>query len=239
MRNVFALFVLITGMVFSMPLLAEDTTSPGTISMQGQGLISAKPDLAFITSGVTTQGKTAREALNTNTESMAELISVLKSSGIEDKDIQTSNFSVQPQYVYTDKYGNSHPPEIVGYSVSNSVSVRIRNIDGLGDVLDQAVSVGANTINSISFAVDDTKVLYNEARKRAMADAIEKAKLYANAANVELGRILNISESGNFQPQPATARLAMMETVGSAPVPVQAGELNFNVTVSVQWELEQ
>ena len=240
MRFSLASLILASGIILSASAIAGETNGPGTISIQGQGHISAEPDTAFINSGVTTQAKTAREALSANTASMTNLIIVLENAGIEPKDIQTANFSIQPQYVYADSSGNKRPPRIVGYSVSNSVAVRVREIENLGVILDQIVSVGANTINNISFSVKDTDALYNEARERAMADAIQKANLYANAASVELGRITSISENGGFQPQPVGApRLAMMEMAASAPVPVQAGELTYNITVSVQWELEQ
>lgn len=239
MRSILASLILAAGMALSAPAIAAETTSPGTISIQGKGHVSAEPDTAFVNSGVTTQAKTAREALSANTARMTSLIGILENAGIEPRDIQTANFSIQPQYVYADSSGNNHPPRIVGYSVSNSVAVRVREIENLGTILDQIVSVGANTINNISFSVQDTDALYDEVRKRAMADAIKKANLYANAAGVGLGRITNISENGGFQPQPVGARVAMMEMAASAPVPVQAGELSYNITVSVQWELEQ
>lgn len=227
----------------SYPAYADGEQQPGTIDIQGMGEVSATPDLAYVTSGVITQNKTAREALSANTVAMSELIGLLKSAGIEERDIQTSNFSVQPQYVYSDRKnssGYSQPPKIDGYQVSNMVTVRVRNLDNLGDVLDQMVTVGANTINSVSFAVDDTSALLTDARKRAVANAIEKANLYADAAGVGLGRILNISENGGFAPKPVMMRsMAVEMDMASSPVPVQSGELTYNITVSVRWELDQ
>lgn len=227
----------------SMPAYAGEHSRPGTISIQGIGEVSATPDMAYITSGVTTEGKTAREALDANTTAMTALIDVLKSAEIADKDIQTSNFSVQPQYVYSDQRssaGYTKPPQIAGYQVSNSVTVRVRDLENLGTVLDQIVTVGANTINNVSFAVEDTDALYTEARKRAIKDAMAKAGLYTDAANVGLGRIVNISENGGIMPQvfDQRAKVAMME-MSASPVPVQAGELSYNISVSVQWELVQ
>lgn len=214
----------------------------GTIDIQGVGIVTAAPDMAYVTSGVVSESKTAREALSANTSAMSELLGVLTAAGIEDRDIQTSGFSVQPQYVYphkTNSSGYADPPKIAGYRVTNNVSIRVRDLAILGSVLDQAVSVGANTISGISFGLDDTSTLLTEARKQAMADAIEKAGTYAKAADVDLGRILNISENGGFSPQP-NVRMARMDMAAeSAPVPVQAGELSYTINVSVRWELEQ
>lgn len=221
---------------------AQNDTHLANLTVQGIGKISAVPDTAFISSGVVSQSKTAREALDANTSAMSELIKVLQASGIETKDIQTSNFSVQPQYIYSnkrDESGYNQPPQIVGYQVSNQVNVRVRDLDSLGAVLDRAVSVGANTINNVSFAVDDNDSLLDEARRRAVTSAIAKAQLYAKAANVTLDRILSISESGGSQPYPVAVQMARMESFDSAPVPVQAGELTFSASVSIQWELGQ
>ncbi|HTO29255.1 MAG TPA: SIMPL domain-containing protein [Devosia sp.] len=212
----------------------------GTITIEGHGEVMAAPDMAQINSGVTTQGATAREALDANTAAMAELIAELKASGIEARDIQTSGFSVNPNYVYTDERdanGYSLPPKINGYQVANTVTVTVRALDSLGSILDKSVTIGANTINGVTFAVADPSALYDEARKAAFADARAKAELYATAAGSTLEDILSISEGQTFndpQPYPMYARADM---AASAPVPVQAGEVAFAINVNVQWEL--
>lgn len=213
----------------------------GTVSIEGRGEVSAAPDTAFITSGVTTQGGTAREALDLNTQAMADLIASLKESGIEARDIQTSGFSVNPNYVYSDERdanGYSLPPRINGYQVSNIVTVRVRALEDLGAILDKSVTVGANTINGVSFTVADPSELYNAARKAAFADARTKAELYADLAGSRLEDIVSINESQNFSapPQPY---MAMAKAEGAArDVPVEAGEMSFAINVSVQWELD-
>ena len=223
--------------VLTLPAFADDAL----ISLTGTGEVSAKPDMAFVTSGVTTQGATAKEALDANTKAMNELMAVLKTAGIEDKDIQTSNFSVSPNYVYSDQRdanGYTLPPQINGYSVSNTVTVRVTKLDTLGAVLDQQVSVGANTVGSISFGVADTTDLYDEARKRAFADAERKANLYVTAAGEELGLIKSISEQQAYAPpQPYMMKATAAPLADSAPVPVAAGELSFTVDVNVTWTL--
>ncbi|MHA6691224.1 SIMPL domain-containing protein [Devosia sp. A449] len=235
MRHLAALvpFALVAGL--ALPAYA------GTISIEGRGEVMAAPDMAQISSGVTTQGATAREALDANTAAMAELIAALKATGIEARDIQTSGFSVNPNYVYSDARddnGYTLPPKINGYQVSNTVTVAVRQLDALGTILDKSVTVGANTINGVSFAVADPSALYDEARKAAFADARAKAELYATAAGGRLDEIESISETQGYnqpQPYPMYARADM---AASAPVPVEAGELAFAINVVVQWELE-
>ncbi|WP_297112174.1 SIMPL domain-containing protein [uncultured Devosia sp.] len=212
----------------------------GTISIEGRGEVRAAPDMATINSGVTTQGATAREALDANTAAMTNLIDALKEAGIEARDIQTSGFSVNPNYVYSDArddLGYSLPPKINGYQVSNNVTVVVRDLAELGAILDRSVTVGANTVNGVSFSVADPSELLNEARRQAFADAREKAELYAGVANATLGDLESISERQDFngpQPYPMYARSEMS---AAAPVPVEAGEMSFAITVNVSWDL--
>lgn len=233
-----ALAPFVVAAAFAMPALAEDDS---TMVMTGHGEVTAAPDTAVITSGVTTEGETARDALDANTKAMSQLIETLKAANIETRDIQTSNFSVNPNYVYSDERdanGYTKPPKIVGYQVSNTVTVRVRDLPALGTILDKAVSIGANTVNNIAFSVADPSRLYDEARKAAFADARDKADLYAEAAGVSLDRILNISEQQNFnQPPRPYAMKAMAQDAVAAPVPVQAGELTFAIDVAVTWDL--
>jgi uncharacterized protein YggE len=213
----------------------------GTISIEGRGEVTAAPDTAFITSGVTTQGATAREALDGNTKAMADLLAELKASGIEARDIQTSGFSVSPNYVYSDERdpnGYTLPPRIAGYQVANVVTVKVRALDQLGAILDKSVTIGANTINGVSFSVEDPSELLNQARQAAFADARTKAELYATAAGGSLEDIVSVSEGQSYNdPQPYAVK-AMAEAAPRMDVPVEAGELTFAVNVSVQWELD-
>lgn len=212
----------------------------GTVTIEGRGEVRAAPDMATINSGVTTQGTTAREALDANTQAMTELIDTLKGAGIDARDIQTSGFSVSPNYVYSDardENGYTLPPRINGYQVSNSVTVVIRDLEDLGTILDKSVTVGANTVNGVSFSVADPTELLDEARKAAFADARRKAELYANVAGAKLGELESISEQANYgapMPYPMYARAE----VAAAPVPVEAGEMTFAVTVTVEWDLD-
>ncbi len=237
--RLFTALTLVLATAMTTPALAQEM-SDGVVSITGIGEVTAAPDTAFVTSGVTSQGATAREALDANTAAMNELLATLKAAGIEARDIQTSGFSVNPNYVYSDARdanGYTLPPKIDGYQVYNTVNVRVRDLATLGAVLDKAVTVGANTINGISFTVADPTTLLDEARKAAFADARKKAELYAGLAGEDLGEIKMISESqGYSQPEPYMMR-AMSADAASAPVPVAGGELSFSISVQVSWEL--
>ncbi len=196
--------------------------------------------MATINTGVTTQAETAREALDANTAAMEDLIAVLREAGLENRDIQTSDFSVSPQYVYSDardQNGYSRPPQIQGYQVSNTVTIVVRDLDALGVVLDQAVTVGANTINGITFDVADTAKIKDEARKLAVQSALHKAEIYAEAANVTLGSIEAITEQDNMQPPMPMYRAAMADVAAQESVPVEAGEMAYSVTTTIEWDI--
>jgi uncharacterized protein YggE len=224
--------------------LSTPVFAAGSMQITGHGEIMAAPDTAYVTSGVTSQGTTAKEALDANTADMSKLIETLKAAGIESADIQTSGFSVSPNYVYSDSRdanGYQLPPKIVGYTVSNGVTVHIRDLAALGAVLDQAVTVGANTNSGITFAVEDPTELYNEARKAAFADAKSKADLYADAAGVELGALALISEQTGYNnpPQPYMFKAEAAMASDRGIVPVEVGQLTFTIDVNVNWDLEQ
>ncbi len=222
-----------------LPAFAQQAPTP-SISLQGTGTVSTAPDMATITSGVVTQAKTAREALDQNNQAMSKLVEVIKSAGIEDKNIQTSGFRVEPQYVYSDQRdqnGYTKPPEIVGYQVTNNVTVEVHKLDALGGVLDQMVTAGSNSINGISFGVDDPAATLDAARKSAVEDARHKAELYADALGLTLGPVISVSENGGNVPQPFAVKAMAMDARAES-VPVQTGEMDYSVTVSVSWEIE-
>ena len=211
----------------------------GSITIEGHGEAIATPDMAQISSGVMSQAATAPEALEANTAAMTKLIAELKAAGIESRDIQTSNFSVSPNYVYSDDRdanGYTLPPKINGYQVSNAVNVTVRELDELGTILDRSVAIGANTVNGVTFGVADQSALYDEARKAAFADSLAKAELYATAVGGTLGEIISIKEAqGSNVPQP-TAMSSMRDE--AAKVPVEAGQLAISINVSVGWTLD-
>lgn len=218
------------------PVAAEQAPSPATITLQGRGEVSAVPDMAVITTRVVSVGKTASETLDQNTATMTKVIADIKGSGVADKDIQTSGFSIYPRYDHRDDR-NGRPPAIIGYEVSNGVTVQVRDLAKLGTILETVVTSGVNSVDGIRFAVSETDELLDEARKGAVLDARKKAELYTQAAGVKLGRILSISEAGVSAPRPQAVRFEA--AMASAPVPIQAGETELQASVTITWELEE
>ena len=217
------------------PAFAEGGKMPRIISLSGHGEVRATPDIAYVTSGVVTQGATAAEALAANTKAMTDLFAALKDSGIEDRDVQTSNFSVQPRY----NFSNNQAPKMVGYDVSNNVTVTLRKVDTLGALLDRMVQSGSNQISGISFDVSKPDDAMDEARKLATEDATRKAKVYAKAMSIELGNVMQVSEGSAAQPPMPMVRSTMMKADAAPPVPMAAGEQTLAVDVNVIWEIKQ
>ncbi len=213
------------------PAHSQEMKMPRVISLTGHGESRMVPDMAVVNAGVSSEAATAAEALKANTEAMNKVMAALKGSGIADRDIQTSNFSVQPRYDYNN---NNSQPRLTGYIVSNTVTVSVRKIDSLGTLLDQLVQSGSNQINGVSFDVTDPQAALDEARKLAMADATRKAKLYAEAAGVSLGPIMSVAEGQRYE-LPMRSRAMMAEA--AAPVPVAAGEQVLAIDVNVVWEI--
>jgi len=212
--------------------LAADQPEKRTISLTGSGAIKTTPDMVEISTGVTSEAPSARVALDENTESMTKVVERLKGEGIEAKDIQTTNFSVGPVYR---RERDGTEPVIVGYRVTNQVRITLRDTAKLGAILDKVVSLGANQIGSIEFGVSEPEALKDEARKLALKNATENAKVYTEAAGVGLGPILSISEQeSSYQPRfaPAAARME-----AAAPAPIEAGTASVQVRVNVTWEL--
>ena len=231
-RYVTAALVILAAM--AAPLSAEEKSMERTITVSATGTVSAEPDEASIATGVSSEAKSARDALTKNTEAMKKVIAELKTQGVEPKDIQTTQFSVEPVYVYPKE---GQPPVVTGYRVTNMVSVRVRDLDKLGGVLDQLVTVGANQVNGMTFNVSKADAFKDEARKEAMANALRRAKLLAAAGGAEVGEVLQISEDvATFNPQPVMFSRAKAMAAEAAPVERGSQELEARVTVT--WKLK-
>ena len=223
--------VIAAGAVLSAPACAE-TAPPSMISVTGEATLAVAPDQAQVDGGVTSDGKTAREASETNNAAMGKVLLALKAAGLAEKDIQTSRLSLQPQY----PPNRSGPAPIVGYRASNRVTVRLRDVSKVASTIDTLVGAGANDIGGVSFAVSNASKLLDEARGQAVADARRKAEIYAKAAGVALGEPLSISEEGSPGPMPfrkmAVGGMAMSST------PVAQGEETLQISVSVSWAIK-
>lgn len=223
--------ILALAVVVGGPAHAVDTPS---IVISGTGAVTASPDTGNLSAGVSTEAETAADAARANSAAMQRVLEALEAGGIAKKDVRTEHFQVHP--VYGDPTPASRErPRITGYRVSNQVTVRVRDLDKVGAVLDAVMGAGANEIAGISFSLADPAPLLDEARKRALADARRKAELFAATAGVGLGRLLELSEDDGGMPGPMP-RMAPMSAAES--VPIATGEMEFSVTVRARYAIE-
>jgi uncharacterized protein YggE len=218
----------LAGTVCVAPAAADDAPR-STISVTGQAQMSVPPDLAVIGGGVSTEAKTAREASEANNAAMGKVLLALKGAGLDGKDVQTSRLSLQPQYAEQTRPG---PNVIRGYSASNRVTIKLRDVSKVAATIDTLVASGANEIDGISFMVEKASKLLDDARSEAIADARRKAEIYAAAAGVTLGAPVSISEYNSGAAQP------MVFAKRAASAPVAQGEETLQVTVNVSWAIK-
>lgn len=227
----------------ALPALADETKAPvpGLISVSAEGIVAVAPDMAILSLTVLRDGKTARAALDANNVAMGEVLAAMKADGIEARDLQTGGFSVQPRWVYpAEKNGTRKPPFIDGYEVRNTLTVRVRDLDKVGAVLDSSVTLGVNESGTVIFTNDDPEPARAAARKDAVEKALAKAKAMTEPLGVGLGRIMQISEDGFSRPPMPMAKMAADSRVAMAEaVPVAAGENEYRISVSVTWEIAQ
>jgi uncharacterized protein YggE len=213
---------------------APTRTEAGVVVI-GEGSVSVAPDYAQIESGVTTRAKTVKEATDANSKLMTAITAMLLQAGIAEKDVQTSRFSVQPVYAPQEPRAE---PRLAGYSVSNQLSVKIRQIGKLGEILDRLVAAGATDIGNVVFLVSDPSKATDQAREAAIADARRKAEVYAKASGLRLGRVLWITEDAGFAPPPAMRRQGAAAAM-AAPVPIATGEDTLRARVIVGFDIAQ
>lgn len=241
LQRLFLLVVAASLLTVASLATAGNDEPPPRILVSGEGSAQLAPDMAVVQLTVTREAKTAREALDANSKAMSEVLAAMKKQGIAERDLQTSNFSIQPKYTYPPRTssGEAKAPSIVGYTVRNSLSVRVRDISKVGAILDQSVTLGVNEGGSILFTNDDPSAAITQARIEAVQEARSKAETLARAAGVKTGRVLEISEQ-SFQPRPMPMARAEMAMARSADaVPVAAGENSYRVTVNLTIAIEQ
>ncbi len=204
-----------------------------TVSVQGEGVVAMMPDVAFIDAAVVTTGGTAREALARNAEMMTKVFATLQDRGVAERDMQTANLSLSPQY---DRRREAEDPlRILGYTVTNRLHLKIRDLASLGEILDAVVSSGINEISGPTFQVDDPSDAREEARVMAVQDAMAKAATLSETAGASLGAVITLTENGSYGVQPQQRTMMMME---AAATPIAAGELEIRVTVSAVFRIE-
>ena len=229
MRNMIIALVLL----LSAPVMAEDARR---IVVNGHGVIEKVPDMAIISMGVVSEAKTAGEAMAINSDALAAVLKQLTAAGIESRDIQTNNLSLSPRWDNRSSMSKA-APEISGFIATNTVSVRVRDLAQLGVVLDAVVQNGANSFHGLSFGLQDMEPARNDARVAAIKDAMAKAQLYAEAASVELGDVVSISDGAVRSARPVMMMEADM--MRSAAVPVAQGELSVTADVTVVFAIAE
>ena len=218
------------------PMLHDSARRPfdETISVTGTGHATVTPDRFSFTVGVQTISDTVEQAVNENNSKTAATIAALKKAGATDKDIRTTNFSIYPQQ----DYGQNKLPRILGYQVSNNITVRRENISEAGKLLQAALNAGVNQSSGLQFEVSDPARGRDQAMRAAYDEAKSKASLLAQAAGRTLGRALAISEGGGVAPPyPVPRAMAMRAESVVSEVPVEAGSQDVSYSISVVFEL--
>ena len=240
MRTALVVIAALAGAALTAPACAQalDPRAVPVITVTGEGVASVKPDVAVVTSGVVTRAAKADVALKANSAAMTSVLAALKAAKVEDRDVATAGLTVQPQYDYG---SGSAPaaPKLAGYEVRNTVTIRVRALDGLGALLDQLVAAGSNQIEGLAFDVADDATPSDAARRDAVLDARRKATLFAEAAGATLGPVLGIDEQDESSP-PVRPFAARAKALDAAPaVPIAQGEQDLRARVTVRWALER
>lgn len=214
------------------------TLSGRTVHVNGNGSVSGEPDIATLNLGVSVERDSVAEAREVAASAMTALIDSLKANGIAEKDIITQNFSIYPQYDYWEG-----ERKLRGYRVNNTVQAKVRELETLSDVIDDAAEAGGDNIvlNAIQFMIEDTTPLQEQARAIAVKNAEAKAHTIAEASGVTLGKPVTITENSYYESPPipyAVAEEAFADDAARTSTPIVSGELTVTVTVTVVYEIE-
>ncbi|HEX7759089.1 MAG TPA: SIMPL domain-containing protein [Caulobacteraceae bacterium] len=204
-----------------------------TLNLSAYGEARADPDMATISLGVETAGPTAAAAMQANAAQMSKVVAALKKAGIADRDLQTANLSLSPQYVYE----QNQPPRLTGYQASNQLSVTVKDLSKLASVVDATVSAGATNVGQISFGLSNPVAAENTARIAAVKALQDKASLYANATGYRISRLVNLDEGGGYSVEPPRPMMAVGFAAKAAPTPVETGTVKVRVDITGVFEL--
>ncbi|MFP4274846.1 MAG: SIMPL domain-containing protein [Paracoccaceae bacterium] len=224
----FALFCALA-LAAAVPAVAQDDAR--RITVQGSGQVAAEPDMAVISMGVEARAETARAAMDETSEAMAAMLARLEESGLDRRDMQTSALSLSPVLARDQRDG---PQRIDGFAARNELTLRVRDLGSLGAVMDAVLSEGANRFGGLRFSIADPEPLESEARRRAVTDAMSRARELAEAAGVELGPVRKIHESGGHRP--VMREMAAMSDAQDS-IPVAAGEITIEAEVSMEFAI--
>ncbi len=231
------LVILSVFLLASINKVANTAATTNTVSFSGEGKVVAKPDIAKINLSIVTDALTSKAAQDENSKKSKAITDYLKKQNIDEKDIKTTGYNIYPQYRYP-QYGGQ--PTITGYQVNQSIEVKVRDLDKVSNILDGIVAAGANQVNQLSFEIDNPDALKAEARKKAIDDAKQKAKELEDQLGIDLGKIVNFSESTGGYPIPIyyDAKLEGRGMGGGGGPSVPTGENEINVSVMITYQIK-
>jgi hypothetical protein len=235
MKNAVLAALMLAVAVLPSTAMAQQITQTiaGTrLDISATGEVTRVPDVAIISAGVVSRSASASGALQDTANRMSQVLAALKRAGVADRDIQTSNVSLNPEY----RYPENQSPQLVGYTASNNVTVRFRDIRSSGKILDALVAVGANQINGPTLTVDKPESALDEARAKAIAIGRARAELYAHSLGLRVVRIVSVNESGGYAVPPPVPM--MMAQARKADTSIEAGEQKLQVNVAMTFELQ-
>lgn len=232
----FVILFLYTKFAGPLPFFITNVTTQKstTFDVTGEGKASVKPDIASVTAGISAHAQTVKAAQDQINAVINKVTAGLKQSGVDPKDIQTSNYNINPTYDYA---GNTQ--KITGYSANASVLIKVRNLDNVNNVIDSATANGANQVSGVSFDIDDKTKVEDAARQKAVAEAKKKAQQAATIAGFRLGRIINYSENLGNAPRPLPmAADILTKAVGGVPTQIEPGSSQITVDVTLSYEIQ-
>ena len=235
MKNAVLAALMLAVAVLPSTAMAQQITQTiaGTrLDISATGEVTRVPDVAIVSAGVVSRSASASGALQDTANRMSQVLGALKRAGVADRDIQTSNVSLNPEY----RYPENQSPQLVGYTASNNVTVRFRDIRSSGKILDALVTVGANQINGPTLTVDKPESALDEARAKAVAIGRARAELYAHSLGLRVVRIVSVNESGGYAVPPPVPM--MMAQARKADTSIEAGEQKLQVNVAMTFELQ-
>jgi len=223
--------------------IGRDIETRKTISFAGKGELYVKPDLGVISFSVLTEKKTVAEAMSENTKKMNAVIASIKGEGVEEKDIKTTNFNISPRYEYSESTETMIWPApegkrvLVGYEISQTVQVKIRNLEKIGVIIQKSTDAGANDIGNLQFVIDKEEELKNQAKKEAIKNAKDKAKELSGLLGVNLVRIVDFSENAYVPVYYDYGVSALKEAAPSAAPQIETGQNKIEVNVIITYEI--